>query len=279
MRRALVLVALLVGGLVAGCSAPSGASDDQAAQGDDQNETSAATIAFSAQFDTKVTGTLTAGKPVRVTYALERLPQCRGNVGGGGPGWNVSGFYSENGSPAKSFEVTELSSDGKDRVAKAATIVPSEGGDLALWFQVTSAFGCQQFDSQYGQNFHFDVKGAPPEAGATITFGTSGDPRLDGKLEAGGKVRVHYEQDRLPACRRSQGGYPQWTITGFSQIDRDATHAFDTGRPNGSDRETVDALVDLPHAGQLALWFQVNDVGGCMQYDSKQGQNYTFRVE
>lgn len=278
MRRALLLLALM-GGVVAGCSAESGAADDQAAQGDDQNETSGATIAFSPGFETKVTGTPTAGKPVRVTYALERLPQCRGNVGGGGPGWTISGFYSENGSPAKSFEVSALSSDGKDRVAKPATIALTQGGDLALWFQVTSAFGCSEFDSQYGQNFHFDVKGAPPQADATITFGESGDPRVDGRLEAGGKVRVHYDQGRLPSCRRSQGGYPQWTITGFSQVDRDTTHTFDTGRPSGSDREAIDAVVDLPHAGQLALWFQVTDVGGCMQYDSKQGKNYTFRIE
>ncbi|MBF5067492.1 hypothetical protein G6O45_30280, partial [Salmonella enterica subsp. enterica serovar Istanbul] len=85
-------------------------------------------------------------------------------------------FYSENGSAAKTFEVSALTPDGKDRVAKAARIVPSQGGDLAIWFQVSSAFGCSEFDSQFGQNFHLPVKGAPPEARATIAFGTDGSP-------------------------------------------------------------------------------------------------------
>jgi hypothetical protein len=100
-----------------------------------------------------------AGKGLRVEYALERLPQCRGNVGGGGPGWNVTGFYSENGGVAKTFEVSALTPDGKDRVAKPAHLVPAQGGDIAIWFQVTSVFGCQEFDSQFGQNFHLVVKG------------------------------------------------------------------------------------------------------------------------
>jgi hypothetical protein len=278
MGRTLLLLGLA--GLLGtfGCSAET-SQDDAAAKGDDQNATSEAKIEFLSGFKTKVTGTPTAGKPVSIAYALDRLPQCRGNVGGGGPGWTITGFYSENGGTAKPFDVTALSPDGKDRVAKPATIVLSQGGDVAMWFQVTSRFGCSEFDSAFGQNFHFDVKGAEPQAGATITFGASGDPRVEGRLEAGGKVRVHYEQDRLPKCRRSQGGYPQWAITGFSQLDREQAHTFDTGRPNGSDREEVDAVIDLPHAGDLALWFQVVSVGGCMEYDSKGGANYKFRVE
>ena len=41
---------------------------------------------------------------------------------------------------------------------------------------------------------------------------------------------------------------------------------------------STEALVDLPHAGQLSLWFQVTSLGGCMQYDSRSGANYRFSI-
>jgi hypothetical protein len=272
----LALAATFLVALSTGCSAE---GDDAATPGAEQDVTSdAATLKLAADFTTSVTGEATAGRGLRVEYALERLPKCRGNVGGGGPGWNVTGFYSENGGAAKTFEVSALTPDGKDRIAKAARIVPSQGGDIAIWFQIASAFGCSEFDSQYGQNFHVPVKGAAPVAGASITFGKDGVPTQTGELKAGGKVKITYEQDRLPACRRTERGNPVWTITGFAQVDREAAHTFDTARPEGADRQEIEALVDLPHAGELSLWFQVTSLGGCMQYDSKAGANYRFSI-
>ena len=263
----------------AGCAASSSSSSEGAAPGDEQDYTSeAATLKLSADFQSSVVGEAVAGKAIRVEYALERLPQCRGNVGGGGPAWNVTGFFSENGGAAKTFEVSALTPDGKDRVATPARIVPTQGGDVAIWFQVSSAFGCSQFDSQFGQNFHLAVKGQVPVAGASIVFDKSGSPTVTGELKAGGKVRIRYEQDRLPQCRRTERGNPVWTITGFSQLDREASHTFDTARPEGAERAELESLVDLPHAGELSLWFQVVSLGGCMQYDSNSGGNYRFHV-
>jgi hypothetical protein len=260
---------------VAACAAPPSADP----AGDEANVTSEATLTLTKDFKTSLSGTPRAGGALRVDYALERLPQCRGNVGGGGPAWNITGFYSENGSAAKTFAVTDLSSDGKDRVASPARIELSQGGDLALWFQVSSAFGCSEFDSQFGQNFHVDVDGPPPDASATITFGQSGEPRQEGKLAAGGKVKVRYEQDRLPQCRRVQAGIPQWSISGFASMDGAKAQPFSTGRPDGADREEIDAVLDLPRAGELSLWFEVTSVGGCHEFDSLGGANYRFRVD
>jgi hypothetical protein len=279
LRSSLALFgAALFASSAIGCSAES-SSVGNAASGEEQDQTSdAATIKLTSDFQSTVIGEAAAGKGIRVEYALERLPQCRGNVGGGGPGWNVTGFYSENGGAPKTFEVSALTPDGKDRVAKAARIVPSAGGDVAIWFQIASAFGCSEFDSQFGQNFHLAVKGAVPVAGASIVFDGNGNPKVDGELKAGGKVKVTYAQARLPQCRRVEHGNPVWTITGFAQIDREAAHMFDTARPEGSDRQEIEALVDLPHAGELSLWFQVTSLGGCMQYDSKSGANYKFPI-
>lgn len=273
MRVAAVLLLGTLGFF--GCSADA----DPAVQGDDANQTAGTTIALTADFKTAVKGTLSAGVPVRVEYALERLPTCRGNVGNGGPGWNITGFFSENGGDPKPFEVTALSPDGKDRVAAPATITPSRGGDLAMWFQVGSRWGCQAFDSQFGQNFHFSVKGAPPEADATLVFKADGAVDRSGALHAGGKVKVRYEQDRLPQCRRTNMGNPVWSITGNAQIDGEPAHTFDTGRAQNGDRVPVDAIIDLPHSGELSLWFQVVSLGGCIQYDSKNGANYRFHID
>ncbi|MDB4940952.1 MAG: hypothetical protein JWP97_486 [Labilithrix sp.] len=258
-----------------GCSS----DDGSVASGDEQDVTSnAATLKLTADQKTELLGEPTAGKGLAVEYALERLSQCRGNVGGGGPAWNVTGYYSENGSPAKTFEVSKLSADGKDRIAKPGRIVPSEGGDLAIWFQVSSGFGCSGYDSSFGQNYHLTVKGQAPDAAASITFDKSGAPTQTGELKAGSKVKVRYEQDRLPECRRTQAGYPQWSISGFSQIDKEPTHSFDTAVASSGDRQEVDAFIELPHAGKLSLWFQVVDVGGCNEFDSNAGANYEFSI-
>lgn len=274
MRHALVLVL----GLVAvGCSAETAGSPETA--GDVSDVTSDATLSLTSDFQTKLVGRPSAGKGLRIEYALERLPQCRGNVGGGGPGWSITGYYSENGGPAKSFEPTALTEDGKDRVSKPVTIPLTQGGDLALWFQVTSRWGCSQYDSSFGQNYHLDVAGPAPEASASIVFEKDGSIRQDGALRAGSKVKIRYEQDRLPGCRRSQGGYPQWAISGFASIAGFDPQSFQTGRPEGSGREAIDAVLDLPRSGEIALWFQVNDVGGCNAFDSNDGKNYRFRIE
>jgi hypothetical protein len=270
------LSALLVITATAGCSAETPSSDPAS---DDSEVQSDATIKLTSDFKTEVVGRPTAGKGLRIEYALDRLPQCRGNVGGGGPGWNITGYYSENGGAAKTFEPTALTEDGKDRVSKPVTIALKQGGDLALWFEVTSRFGCHEYDSSFGNNYHVDVSGAPPDAEATITFGKDGAPKQDGALKAGSKVKIRYEQDRLPDCRRSQGGNPQWSIGGFAQIGGAEPQSFQTGRPDGSDREEIDAILELPRSGELALWFQVVSIGGCMKYDSNGGGNYKFRIE
>ncbi len=258
------------------CSAQ---TTDEGTTGDAAEVNADVQLDLTSDFKTTVTGRAKAGSALLVNYALDRLPQCRGNVGGGGPAWNITGYYSENGGAAKTFEVSTLSTDGKDRVAKPARIVPKTGGDLALWFQVSSAFGCSEFDSQFGQNYHVDVEGLPPVADASIVFGADGKIATTGTLRAGGKVKIRYEQDRLPECRRVQNGIPQWSISGFASIDGGAKQSFGTGRPDGADREEVDAYVELPQAGDLSLWFEVYSLGGCHAFDSKNGQNYHFTIE
>lgn len=241
--------------------------------------TGAATLELTGDYELKLTGRPQVGKVLEVRYALERLPQCRGGLGGGAPAWNITGFYSENGGVAKTFAVSELSPDGRDRVAKAAQLEPSEGGDLALWFQVTSAFGCSAYDSFYGQNFHVQVAGEVPEASASLTFAEDGAVVQEGTLRAGERVKIRYAQARLPQCRRVERGTAVWNITGFASIDGAPPHVFGTGKPDGAERVETDVLLELPRGVELALWFQVHSLGGCSHYDPRGGDNYRFAIE
>jgi Family of unknown function (DUF6209) len=258
MLKQTLLLALAI------CAAACGTeSSRDEANGDESDVKTDATLKLTSDFKTSFVGRAKAGGGLRVEYALDRLPQCRGNIGGGGPGWTITGFYSENSGAAKTFEVSEVAADGKDRVAKPARIALTQGGDLALWFQVSSRWGCSEYDSQFGQNFHLDVEGPAPEAGASLVFGKDGAVEQQGSLRAGGKVKVRYEQERLPQCRRTQAGNPLWAITGFASIAGGEAQSFATGRPDGAERESIDAIIELPRAGELSLWFEVTSVGGC----------------
>lgn len=252
-------------------------SGDEAVEGDEAEVSGAASYALTADGEEKLSGSAKAGSPITIQYSLDRLTSCRGNVGGGGPGWNIYGFYSENGGPAKSFEVTKITSTGKDRESKAATIVPSQGGDLALWFQVTSVFGCTDYDSDFGQNFHIQVQGDAPAAIPTITFEKSGAPTVKGELVAGGKVKIHYAQERLDKCESYQGGNPVYGIGGTALLNGQK-QTFDTGRAEAGQRVAVDAVLDLPAPGQLELWFETTSIHGCHEYDSNLSANYKFDV-
>lgn len=278
MRR-LSIGSLLVISTAAALAACSGGSDAPGGASSVDDVVESASITFGSGFTTQQSGTARAGTNVRVTYALDRLPTCRGDVGGGGPGWNITGYVSENGGPARMFEVTALSPDGKTRVTKPAVVPITQGGDAAFWFQATSRWGCSAYDSAFGQNYHLAVQGPAPDVKGTITFAADGRVEQTGDLLAGAKVRVRYEQDRLPQCRRQELGHPAWTITGYASHAGDPPVTFQTGREDDQQqRITADAVLDLPREGDLALWFQVTSLGGCNAYDSKSGANYHFAV-
>jgi hypothetical protein len=277
IMRKLALLSLAVLSF-AGCAA---STDDDGANSANAVSSEASIDFDAAGFKVETSGKLAAGQRVRIQYDLARLPTCRGNVNGGGPGWNISGFASFNGKPATAFEVTKLTADGRDRESAPYELLLPEGGDLALWFSVSSAWGCNQYDSQYGQNFHFDVAGPSPEANTTLTFRADGSLDQSGPLKAGATVAVRYEQDRLQTCRQSFNGYASWSITGHARINGGNEQKFATARPmdaRGEKRELIDNLVQLAEPGELELWFENNDMQ-CVGWDSMGGKNYRFTIE
>ncbi|WP_163997442.1 DUF6209 family protein [Pyxidicoccus caerfyrddinensis] len=95
------------------------------------------------------------GQTVTINYSADRLTQCRGNITATTPGWSIFGQYSFNGGPVQSFWVA----GGYPTPFPPPPSIPlNTRGDLAIWFVNTSRWGCQAWDSSFGNNFHFNVQ-------------------------------------------------------------------------------------------------------------------------
>lgn len=121
------------------------------------------TIHFGADWSVTTSGSLTSGRKVRIVYDDDRNAKCRGD-NHGGPGWTVTGYYRIGSSETKSFTAAGFHPEGP---SDGTITIPAAMGDtdLELWFENTSVWGCQSWDSNFGGNFHF-VTHAPPEAPA-----------------------------------------------------------------------------------------------------------------
>lgn len=95
---------------------------------------------------------------MRIIYDTDRLPGCRGTANDGGPGWAVTGYHQLNdGTVGNFFAGGRPSFPGQ---SPEAVLDLPEDGSIALWFQVTSLWGCSEWDSNYGNNHCFDA-GSP----------------------------------------------------------------------------------------------------------------------
>lgn len=261
--------------LACACGVVDEAETDVPQSGDKADRVSGTGLRFNGDFGEELSGALRAGDSLRVSYDLDRLPGCRG-TSGGRPQWNITGFMSIDGAAAQTFEVSRV--QGDERVPVDAVLTVPAGRDLAFWFQVNNRWGCSEFDSDFGNNYHFVVGATDPAPRAHLTFDAEGKLFSEGSLRSGGKVVVSYDLDRLPACRGTSGGLPQWTITGFAQVDGGTARSFEVSRVAGDDREPIDAELELPRGASLSLWFQVTNRWGCSEYDGNGGSNYVFQL-
>jgi hypothetical protein len=146
---------------LAGCTAP--AADANAA---DLGTSEAAlgeagTLAFGADFQTRISGTLQKGKTIRVSYDASRLTTCRGDQNGH-PGWTITGFWKIGSGAVHSFEAGGFSSSGG---SSQPVLALDASGDLQIWFQTNSVWGCNGYDSDFGKNYHFAIQPAANEPG------------------------------------------------------------------------------------------------------------------
>jgi hypothetical protein len=145
---------------LAGCTAP--AATDQADVGTSEAALGeAGTLTFGADFQTTISGTLQKGKTVRVAYDASRLTACRGDQNGH-PGWTITGYWKIGAGAVHSFEAGGFSPSGG---SEAPVLALDASGDLQLWFQNNSVWGCNAYDSDFGKNYHFAIQPAANEPG------------------------------------------------------------------------------------------------------------------
>jgi len=114
-----------------------------------------AVLAFNADWSETQSAAIHAGDQVVIHYAPSRLSQCQGSTGGNAV-WSVTGYYQVDGGSVKQLLVTR--SSGSSIVAADPLVTVPRGSDLAMWFSATNIWGCNQYDSNMGDNYHFTIE-------------------------------------------------------------------------------------------------------------------------
>ena len=219
-------------------------------------------------------GALVQGGQVRVRYAAERLPECRGDQGGR-PAWAITAFTRLDGGPVVSRVIHGFSADGTTPSGEAIFDLPS-AGELEVWFQVGNRWGCSAYDSDFGRNFRYTVLRAPT---AAIQFAADWSEQLVGELRAGSAVNVEYALSRLPSCRQGYNGLPTWEILAYYRFDGGAVAYVPATQAVDGVRRSAPTPIAIPaDARTMELWFYASDRGGCREWDSDFGRNYRFEL-
>lgn len=225
-------------------------------------------VSFNRDWTVRSSGAFVVGSQVRVTYDSERLPSCRMEQGGQ-PLWAITGSW-RLGGESGTFEAGGLSPSNHT----AAPLIPlRKAGELEVWFQVTNRSGCVAYDSAFGHNFRFTVQ----DAGPTVRF--LGGWRVEQTASTVGAKNVvfEYAPERLPSCRQGYNGFATWDILLYYRFDGGAVAYFPTTRVEGMGRVMNPVVLAVPPgAKRLETWFKANDRAGCVEWDSRYGQNYVF---
>jgi hypothetical protein len=140
------------------------------------------TFASSATWTYGASSPLVAGDTVTVSWDSSRT-SCVTTGMGTGPAWGTTGYAILPDGSQVSFPAGGL--DLQNGGTPGFTIPAGSGGDLAVWFESTNIYGCHEYDSDEGQNFHFLVAAsanAPSwvgDADAVVSRATCGSGACD----------------------------------------------------------------------------------------------------
>lgn len=112
-------------------------------------------IAFETDWSETQSGAIHAGDALIVHYDPLRLNRCSGSTHGNAA-WAITGWYAIDGGEAHSFAASKP--DGGTLLAADPAITVGDGRDLAVWFEATSIWGCHDWDSDFGANYHFAIE-------------------------------------------------------------------------------------------------------------------------
>lgn len=178
-------------------------------------------------------------------------------------------------------------------------------GDLEYWWKNTTQTGQTDWDSRYGQNYHVQVL---PKTDGTIVFDKGFGETVDGKIKAGGAVKLDFDRKRLAdeLVREAKADQAQLgtsydvnsgdiTIKAMVSFDGKPAVEFPLDQGFGV---TYEPTVQVPaDAKSMSVWFRGTvrstlpsdgykpGVGGPVHdvyhtvYDSDFGKNYKFDVQ
>jgi len=278
MKPTLVLALFAAGSLAAGCLAAGCGGPFRPAGGETVAADTAATptLSFAADWSITQSAPVVGGANAIIHYDPARLPNCRA-VYHGFPAWGISAYYAVDGGQAFTAPVTSFQNGTV--VPVDATIVVPPGRDLAIWFSNSDEYGCSQWDSSYGNNFHFAITDGAP----TLHFRwPDWSEEQSAPLVAGGDVLVDYDIRRLPNCRQDYNGLQSWDVVAWYRFDGGAAPGQPmsvsvTTEPTPYQRVQAPARISTPTgASTMDVWFENDDRTGCDTWDSAYGANYHF---
>lgn len=234
--------------------------------------TTSATIEFTADYQTRVTGSLEAGGAAAINYAPARLTTCRGTIYSN-PAWTIQAHYRIDGGPVRAITVAGMAPSA-DQVGLPLDL--DRAGELEIWFENTSIHGCQAWDSALGRNYRFTVLPAQDDTPASAEFGADWSFNLTGQARQGNSLSIVYDAARLPSCRGRRYGMESWNILAhyrYASGHEGYVPVFLGGAPVPGG-----ASLDLREAGELQVWFEAQDYYGCREWDSRFAQNYRIHV-
>lgn len=248
---------------------------DSTTGGGGKADGSAPTITFADDWSESVSGDLLAGSPVRISYDLDRLPDCHGSSGGSEV-WGTSGFASFDGGAPVAFEVSRLV-NGVVKPVTAQLEIPAGTSSAEFWFSSTNIWGCNAYDSNMGANYKFAVHHSA--GGAVLSFDADWSESQSEAIHAGDAVVVHYDPSRLKECQASSGGHAGWGITAHYSVDGGSEKTLMVSRADGSTLVAGDPALTIPRGHDLTMWFDASSIFGCHAYDSNMNANYHFTIE
>ncbi|MBX7114480.1 MAG: hypothetical protein K1X64_09130 [Myxococcaceae bacterium] len=233
-----------------------------------QNLQAESTLTFNSDWTVRQSSALVMGEQLRIEYNAARIQNCLGNYQDN-PAWVATAHYILGDAPERTVQVGGYTSSG------FSSVVPLDReGELTLWFEVTNRWGCQWFDSAYGQNYHFNVTDA-----STVHFNADWSISRPDDLSSAKAIRVEYALERLPTCRAYYRGYAAWDILAYARFDGGPVQSTPVTRGFGAERVAVPAAFTVPAgAKDMEVWFFNSDEFGCHLYDSNWGQNYHLQL-
>jgi hypothetical protein len=264
--------------VLAACSTQT-AIDDSDLDGKADGTDSVPKITFRDDFTQGVTGTLQAGAKVKIAYDIDRLQDCRGEDQGVEV-FGVTGHAAFDGGETIDFEASKLNTSD-DVVAKLATItIPAGTNEISLWFTISNKWGCQAYDSNYGENYVFSVAGGSGGGGdsVVIDFDAAMHEIQSDVIHSGDTVVIHYDPARLASsCSGTQYGTAAWNITGHYRFDDGEFATLAVARVEGLALVAADPEI-VAAGSELEIYFECNNRWGNHDYDSDFGANYHFAV-